>query len=59
MIKLIRGLYMIIINKSDISKHTIYTTQLKISQKSMAKVLDKEVMYDKYYYRSLGEKLYI
>ena len=35
------------------------TTQLKISQKSMAKVLDKEVMYDKYYYRSLGEKLYV
>lgn len=35
------------------------TTQLKISQKSMAKVLDKEVMYDKYYYRSLGEKLLV
>jgi hypothetical protein len=35
------------------------TTQLKISQKSMAKVLDKEVMYDKCFYRSLGEKLWI
>ena len=44
MIKLIIGLYMIIINKSDISKHTIYTTQLKISQKYIVKVLDKEVM---------------
>ena len=35
---------MIIINKSDISKRTIYTTQLKISQKYIVKVLDKEVM---------------
>jgi hypothetical protein len=34
-------------------------TQLKISQKSMAKALDKEVMYDKCFYRSLGEKLWI
>ncbi len=32
-------------------------TQLKISQKSMAKVLDKDVMYDKCYYKSLEEKL--
>jgi len=32
-------------------------TQLKISQKSMAKVLDKDLMYDKCYYKSLGEKL--
>jgi len=32
-------------------------TQLKISQKSMAKALNKEVMYGKCYYRSLGEKL--
>ena len=28
--------------------------QLKISQKSMVKVLDKDAMYDKYYYKSLG-----
>jgi len=35
------------------------TTQLKISQKSMAKALDKEVMYGKCYYKSLGSKLYI
>jgi len=35
------------------------TTQLKISQKSMVKVLDKEMMYDKCYYRSLGEKLMV
>lgn len=33
------------------------TNQLKISQKTMAKILDKEIMYDKYYYKSLGEKL--
>lgn len=38
-------------------------TQLKISQKSMdkvsmKKVLDKDVMYDKCFYKSLGEKLY-
>jgi len=33
------------------------TTQLKISQKSMEKVLNKDVMYGKCYYRSLGEKL--
>jgi hypothetical protein len=32
-------------------------TQLKISQKSMAKVLDKDVMYNKCYYKSLGSKL--
>jgi len=35
------------------------TTQLKISQKSIAKVLDKGVVYDKCYYRSLGEKMHI
>lgn len=34
-------------------------TQLKISQKSMAKALDKDVMYDKCYYKSLGEKMYV
>jgi len=34
-------------------------TQLKISQKSMAKVLDNDVMYGKCYYKSLGSKLYI
>jgi hypothetical protein len=34
-------------------------TQLKISQKSMAKVLDKDVMYDKCFYKSLGSKMYI
>ena len=34
-------------------------TQLKISQKSMAKALDKDVMYDKYYYKSLGSKMYV
>ena len=34
-------------------------TQLKISQKSMAKALDKDVMYNKCYYKSLGEKLLI
>ena len=33
------------------------TTQLKISQKSMAKALDKDVMYDKCYYKSLGSKM--
>ena len=31
-------------------------TQLKISQKSMAKMLDKDVMYDKCFYKSLGSK---
>ena len=31
-------------------------TQLKISQKSMEKVLDKDVMYDKCFYKSLGSK---
>ena len=34
-------------------------TQLKISQKSMAKVLDNDVKYGKCYYKSLGSKLYI
>ena len=34
-------------------------TQLKISQKSMAKALDKDVMYDKCYYKSLGSKMYV
>lgn len=34
-------------------------TQLKISQKSMAKVLDKGVMYDKCFYKSLGSKMWI
>jgi hypothetical protein len=34
-------------------------TQLKISQKSMAKALDKDVMYDKCFYKSLREKLYM
>jgi hypothetical protein len=34
-------------------------THMKISQKSMAKVIDKEVMYDKCYYRSLGEKVFV
>ena len=34
-------------------------TQLKISQKSMAKVLDKDVMYDKCFYKSLGSKTWI
>ena len=34
-------------------------TQLKISQKSMAKVLDKDVMYDKCYYKSMGLKAWI
>lgn len=34
-------------------------TQLKISQKSMAKVLDKGVMYDKCFYKSLGSKVWI
>ena len=34
-------------------------TQLKISQKSMAKVLDKDVMYDKCFYKSLGSKVWI
>jgi len=31
-------------------------TQLKISQKSMTKMLDKDVMYDKCYYKSMGLK---
>jgi hypothetical protein len=35
------------------------TNQLKIGQKTMAKVLDKEIMYDKCFYRSLGEKLWV
>lgn len=34
-------------------------TQLKISQKSMDKALDKDVMYGKCYYKSLGSKLMI
>ena len=34
-------------------------TQLNISQKSMVKVLDKGVMYNKCYYKSLDEKLSI
>jgi hypothetical protein len=34
-------------------------TQLKISQKSMEKVLDKDVMYDKCFYKSLGSKTWI
>ena len=33
------------------------TTQLKISQKSMDKVLNKDVMYGKCYYKSLGSKM--
>jgi hypothetical protein len=33
--------------------------QMKISQKTMAKVIDKEMMYDKCYYRSLGEKVFV
>jgi hypothetical protein len=35
------------------------TNQLKIGQKTMAKILDKEIMYDKCFYRSLGEKLWV
>lgn len=35
------------------------TTQLKIIQKSMDKVLNKDAMYGKCYYKSLGSKIYI
>ena len=35
------------------------TTQLKIGHKTMAKILDKEIMYDKCFYQSLGEKLFV
>ena len=33
--------------------------QLKISDKTLAKALDKDIMYNNHYFKSLGEKLYI
>ena len=35
------------------------TTQFGISQKSLAKVLDKPILYKEYYFKSLGEKLFL
>jgi hypothetical protein len=35
------------------------TTRSGISQKSLAKVLDKPIQYKEYYFKSLGEKLFI
>lgn len=35
------------------------TTRAGISQKSLAKVLDRNLMYHKFYFKSLGEKLFV
>jgi phage anti-repressor protein len=35
------------------------TTRAGISQKSLAKVLDKPILYKEYYFKSLGEKLFM
>jgi hypothetical protein len=33
--------------------------QLKISDKTLAKTMDKNILYNHHYFRSLGEKLFI
>ena len=35
------------------------TSRSGISQKSLAKVLDKNLMYHEFYYKSLGDKLFM
>ena len=35
------------------------TARARISQKSLAKVLDKPILYKEYYFKSLGEKLFL